>query len=307
MPVVKVEDTASGNPFHESENGEFTSKEGGSGETKSKKDIFASFVSEQKQKKKIDFGSIEIDDDLKGLNFDESENFPTINGRSGFNRLSDLHKQNYTSSDYSRIHGWGGYIETGHAMTINSTLRRQGYDALDSNDKEVVDTLDRIISKCKAPQNIRGYKMNGPSWFADKLGKYISDSFDVKKNEWGKEGQVLITNKASGREINSSDKQQICEILKQKGVIGKLLQPEKGFSSFSLVEGDNVFTSRFVKMLIDVEKGDNMFVTQNMSESEAILGRNTQFYIKDIFYSKGGWDDGKINVVFGIVKRKKRG
>ena len=65
--------------------------------------------------------------------------------------------------------------------------------------------------------------------------------------------------------------------------IGTDLKTDKSFNSISLIKGKNVFTwDREIKLYIDIPEGNNLYVTENEGESEAILPRGSRYNIKDV-------------------------
>lgn len=76
---------------------------------------------------------------------------------------------------------------------------------------------------------------------------------------------------------------------KMKEFIGTELS-SKSYTSVSLnKDGDYMFSTMGVRMEINMPKGTKMYVAENLSEYEAILGRNTKLQLKDI-----GFKDSKI-------------
>lgn len=76
---------------------------------------------------------------------------------------------------------------------------------------------------------------------------------------------------------------------KMKEFIGSEIS-SKGYTSVSLnKDGDYMFSSMGVRMEIFMPTGTKMYVAENLSEYEAILGRNVKLELKDV-----GFKDSKI-------------
>lgn len=185
----------------------------------------------------------------------------------------------------SRRWDWGGYVGTSNSFEINSALRNNNYDVIKQN-QDVIDTLDNVISKNKTNKDIRAYRMLD--------FRYLYNTFrDVfEKN-------VNIPDVTEINRISSFTNKSLKEVAEElKRYIGTKLPTEKAYSSLSLVKGQNVFARRKVQILMDIPSESNMYVTENKGESEAILGRNSNFVLKDVNMNPAG--DGII-LLYGYL------
>ena len=57
---------------------------------------------------------------------------------------------------------------------------------------------------------------------------------------------------------------------------------EFGYTSTSAVEGNTYMSRKTVRMNIKIPKGTHAYVSENINESEIILGRNSKFLVKSV-------------------------
>lgn len=141
-----------------------------------------------------------------------------------------------------------GYIQTTNSFNINDNLRVGGKSALSERDKKTVEALDSVISKNRAPKNM-------------KLLRYDSV---------GMLSQVAKQNGIQDGDIGS---------LVEKMADGGLEFRNKGYTSTSYSEMRNAFTDRPVKTIVNVRQGSSIYVTDNDMESEILLPRGAKFDI----------------------------
>lgn len=143
-----------------------------------------------------------------------------------------------------------GYVATGNSFRLNEKLR-YGY-SFEGDDKATLDALDSLIKNNVLKENIRLHRYVDDDFIGDKFGVMT----------WGKSASEIIERMKSANITHFED---------------------AGFSSASAIEKNNAFRHRKVEIKINAKKGTNAFVTNNISESEVILGRNQRFKIIDYF------------------------
>ncbi|MDT2737656.1 ADP-ribosyltransferase [Enterococcus pseudoavium] len=158
-------------------------------------------------------------------------------------------------SDNERDQLWdkkSGYIGTANSFRINKKLRGQkGLNPGVGSDK-TIELLDNLIERNQLSENI----------LVDRWVK--GDWFDSLVRSLGLENET--TEKAMS-------------VLK-KG--GKTFS-EAGFVSTSMISEKNIMMLRSnIRLNIQVPKGSNIFVTDNVHESEVILKRNSEYEIMNV-------------------------
>ena len=162
----------------------------------------------------------------------------------------------------------GGYVATQNSFKINSALRRGMVDSLNDYDKLTISTLDKVIKSNTLKENIvltRYAKID--------ILDAIADQNPILKD---------IT----------SEKEMLKLINKNKAFLN-----DKGFVSTSVVPELNYFKNYPIRLRIQAEKGQKVYMTDNFEESEMILPRNSNFVI-----TKASIVDGKIEFTINIVK-----
>lgn len=162
----------------------------------------------------------------------------------------------------------GGYVATQNSFKINSALRRGMVDSLNDYDKLTISTLDKVIKSNTLKENIvltRYAKMD--------ILDAIADQNPILKDV-------------------TSEKEMLKLINKNKAFLN-----DKGFVSTSVVPELNYFKNYPIRLRIQAEKGQKVYMTDNFEESEMILPRNSNFVI-----TKASIVDGKIEFTINIVK-----
>lgn len=145
---------------------------------------------------------------------------------------------------------------------------REDYEyLLLAEDIKVIETLDKIIDRNKSDKNVLLYRNVWTNYF-DVFG--IDDKLK------------------SGLEDGSSDEIEQAQAIFDNIIKNKTVFQEKGFMSTSYNKDKNVFTSRKVQIELKVPKGYNMYVTDNVNESEVILKRNTKYRVENFRQIKKG-------------------
>lgn len=144
-----------------------------------------------------------------------------------------------------------GYIATPNSFKINKSLYSHNPSLINKFDEKTIEIMDKVMERNKAPFNF-------------KVDRYMdSDVFGVIINQ----NKHLIN-------LNY-DLDKIIETINVEGANFV----NAGFTSTSRVPKDNFFKNRDIKLVIDIPKDSNVFVTENHEESEIILPRNTKFEI----------------------------
>ena len=162
----------------------------------------------------------------------------------------------------------GGYVATQNSFKINSALRQGKADSLNEYDKLTISTLDKVIKSNTLKENIvltRYAKMD--------ILDAIADQNPILKDITSEKEMLKIINK------------------------NKVFLNDKGFVSTSVVPELNYFKNHPIKLRIQAEKGQKVYMTDNFEESEMILPRNSTFVI-----TKALIVDGKIEFTINIVK-----
>lgn len=147
------------------------------------------------------------------------------------------------------------YVGNEESTWINSTVREHGNDNLSDKRKEQVDALDRATHTYKHDEDLT-----------------------VKRFDQGD----MLTNVYK---IDTSlDREEIANEMKKH--IGEI-RDEKGFISASLDEaGNGYWDNLLVHSEINIPKGSDMYVTENLRESEIILPRNSKLELKDVEFKE---------------------
>lgn len=145
-----------------------------------------------------------------------------------------------------------GYIQTPNSFYINRAMRSGKTHQLPTEKMKTIEVLNNVIAKNELPSNLRTVRYVD----TEALGSIISQN--QKKF-------VEVTN------IND-----IVDVLNKSEISFR----DQGFVSVSLLEDKNVFkNNRSIKLVIDVPKKTNVFVTENMMESEMIIRPDTRYDI----------------------------
>lgn len=176
------------------------------------------------------------------------------------NELKQVYNnQNIDVDLENNIMGTNGYVATANSFYINEKLRNSL--KLSSEDKKVIGSLDGLINTNKLKDNVILYRNDGfgfvESHFKTDI-KGLSNDDAIKKLKESKIDKIL----------------------------------DKGYLSTSAIKTENAFTHRKIHSEIRTKKGTNVFIANNFSESEIILGRNQKLNIIDIIE-----EDGKIKII----------
>lgn len=146
-----------------------------------------------------------------------------------------------------------GYIQSNNSFKINYALRTNQTYRLTDRSQETIRVLDKVISDNSLSTNIRTVR------YVD--GKVIESILEQNSEFF------------PGESISTSE---IVKVFNNE----KLSFREKGYTSVSLIEENNVFKQfRPVKCVIDVPSNANSFVTENTLESEMIIHRDSEYDI----------------------------
>ncbi|MBR1527664.1 MAG: hypothetical protein IJ640_13585, partial [Prevotella sp.] len=180
--------------------------------------------------------------------------------------------------------GWdNGYIQTSNSFKINGALRDVKHDGmfkiigkdisgnpnlsiaadmygktLNADDIKTIATLDRIIGKNSLPFPVRLVRNVGWEGIEPLFGGNIDIQGLTRKE---------IAAKLSGMKLNK-------------------LESDCGFMSTSTNPKNNVFKSRKYQIQIEVPAGKPVYITSNLSESEAVLGRASELILKEVRYNE---------------------
>lgn len=145
---------------------------------------------------------------------------------------------------------------------------REDYEyLLLAEDIKVIETLDKIIDRNKNNKNLLLYRKAGLDYFDDfGIDDELKKGLKYGLNDEVEQAQAIFDN-----------------IIKNKTVF-----QEKGFMSTSYDKELNAFTGCNVHIEIKVPKGYNMYVTDNVNESEVILKRNTKYRVENFRQIKKG-------------------
>lgn len=154
-----------------------------------------------------------------------------------------------------------GYIGTTNYSNINRYLRKFKSD-IAAQSAETIRHLDIAIDRRVLPENTILYRN------ADR--EFLRTVFGVNGNKL--DDFVKGINKKLKDDFVYSD---------------------KGFTSTSSIQSQNVFQSREISIKIKTPKGTNVYITDNLDESEVIFARNQKFRVISVKKStrtyKTGW------------------
>ena len=129
---------------------------------------------------------------------------------------------------------------------------------LNADDIKTIATLDRIIGKNSLPFPVRLVRNVGWEGIEPLFGGNIDIQGLTRKE---------IAAKLSGMKLNK-------------------LESDCGFMSTSTNPKNNVFKSRKYQIQIEVPAGKPVYITSNLSESEAVLGRASELILKEVRYNE---------------------
>ena len=219
-------------------------------------DEFKQAVSEWKKIKN------ELDETKKPLNIKQTEENKPTSAPKEFkaptsSEVKEMAKEmgnsrnDISQEDFDTMTGWDGYFQTSHSFHLNEKLRKAkdgDLSHLSEADRKLVDTLDKNMKPCT--RDIKVTRMVGDSFLREQLGLKLDLDGNVDEKSLK----------------NAAGKVTVC----------------KAYSSTSYDIGDNVFTSRNVKLNINAPKGSKMLVSPTGKEAEILLARNTALHVKGI-------------------------
>jgi hypothetical protein len=169
----------------------------------------------------------------------------------------------------------------------------RSYDLMtrDQFDKGV-DAMDNLTDSFEAPEDFSGFRYVDLNYIANTFqGLEEFEDLGIKKDMFGYD---TFENEPSVDDIYN----------RLKKFVGRVVCGDGSFTSFSCVSGHTHMgktrgKSEFKKIhiLFDVPKGKNLFVSTYGGESEAVLPRDTSFYIKDVQKEPGQYYDENGNLV----------
>lgn len=199
--------------------------------------------------------------------------------------LSEICQLTAKENKQTWSHAGGGYIQTGNSFKINGALRDvhgKGVNAL----RGIISANDPKVALAK---DLYGRVLNADDLLTistlDKVINQNSLPFPLKIVRNVDENGIFPF--FNGLPIKSVAPKDVCdEILK---LADKSMTPDCGFMSVSTDADMNVFKHRRFQLQIEVPPHTPIYITSNISESECILGRETQLVFKSVEYdSKKG-------------------
>lgn len=143
-----------------------------------------------------------------------------------------------------------GYVQSNNSFRINEALRTNREKELDKLSQRTIRTLDKVISNNSLNEGVR-------------VVRYVD------------RGALFEIVKQNKKMLSGVSPDRMLETLGS----GQATFKEKGFTSTSLIKQLNVFQNRDIRLVIDVPAGANVFVTENLLESEMILPKETSYGI----------------------------
>lgn len=214
--------------------------------------------------------------DEKKYNIDKhtfSNNYSYIN-KKDLNDLS-VNKINFKELSLIYKNKNGGFIGTSNSHKINYHLRNDMYKTLDVYDQQTCKALNNAILKNKINRNV-------------KLIRYVDGEFIEK-----------MFNMELGFEDNDYRE---CVDKINSYFLNSIIR-EKGFISTSWNADKNLFKDREVKLIILVNKGTNMYLTNNVRESEIVL-RPSNFKVINCDLGKNYDKKFQINLFVEVVENE---
>ena len=205
---------------------------------------------------KIAFKDINLDEDEYtykwynlvsiGIDFDDYD-------YADFEKMSKKYG-NVTKSNMDIIHN--GYTQRCSSFDLNRKLRKG--QLLDSKEIKIFSAINSACNNNKLEKNIY-------------LFRFVDQEFIKKYNiEFNRLSKISISNALFKFKNNIIDKN-----IKEK---------ESGFISSSCDINKNVFRSRDILLILYVEKGCNLYATNNEQESEIILSPGMIYHFFDCYF-----------------------
>lgn len=190
-----------------------------------------------------------------------------------YDEMSDICWENLSQEDVYQIQD--NYIGKEESWQFNEDLRN-GKPV----DPKLKGALDRACNSYKAERDMAGMRMVSFDYLRNAYGLDIPRYGDIDRSVFAEQMKQFL-----GTELSS-----------------------KSYTSLSLSEnGSGTFGNLAVKMQINMPKGTPMYVADNISEYEAILGRNTKMRLTDVGFQKSkikGFEKeyGKVLLTYEVVK-----
>ena len=178
------------------------------------------------------------------------------------------------------------YVGTEHSYEINEALRNDEKETphlVQEDFEQIVSQLDKACNTYTAKSDMASVR-------------YVN--MDYLRNAYG----IDIP-------YGDIDRSQIAN--KMKEFEGSSIS-SKGFTSVSLAEsGSPTFKNLAVKMKINLPTGTSMYVSGNLGESEAILGRNKKMELVKVDFQESGItgmekEYGKILLTYEVINNDKK-
>ena len=185
----------------------------------------------------------------------------------------------------------GGYVATTNYKVINDAVRKGDIKSLSPDDQATRDALNRAINSYALPQDTKLYRYVHAKYS-------ISDVFGITD----KKGQPL--GEWDIQAGNRKSLQTIVDALNNQA--GKVI-PEPSVLSTSVIRDKNVVSyDKRVRMIIEAPEGTKCYLPNNKSESECILGENTELMFKQAYQMPSPDGVGHIiEMVYTIVNEVK--
>ena len=138
--------------------------------------------------------------------------------------------------------------------------------------------FDRLTRSFKTPQDVSVYRYVDTNYLVSQFKYYFNDAIKVNPGTQDTYWYDTID--------KSVPLKTIYECLKNS--IGDVILPDKAFTSFSCVEGQTHMGRhknddfKPIKLVYDVDKGQNCFISTYGYESEGMFPRETSYYVKDV-------------------------
>ena len=163
---------------------------------------------------------------------------------------------------------------------------------------EFANAFDKLTSSFTCPKDMAVYRFVNDdvivSWFKDTM---VKAGISVKKGIFGYEV-------SGAKDVPLDD---LVNILKNS--VGRKVEGDKGFSSFSTVESMSHMRSstdedfRRIKIVYDLPKGQKCFISQYHYESEGVLPRGLSFVIKSVDKQTDEYGERAV-IRIGILQKK---
>lgn len=183
----------------------------------------------------------------------------------------------------------GGYVATRNYQTINTALRNGTVNQLNDDDKKTVEALRRAIDSYELKEDTLLTRYVNSDWLYHVFG--VKDKND---KQYG--NMDILGRKQSAQDVLKQMDQHIGTVITEKSVLSTSVIPEK-----NVVKNDKA-----VRIKLRTPTGTNIFLPQNIKESEGILGENTDLYIDSVsLMPHESWSAGIIEIFATVVNSVK--